>query len=471
MTEQAYDLVVIGSGPAGHRAAIAAAKLGKRVCIVERMRHVGGVSVSKGTIPSKTMREAVLYLSGVRERAFYGASYQVKEHITADDLLSRTHAVITREWEVLRHQLARNNVRLVQGLAQFVDPHGIEIEAEHGTHLVRGEFIVLAVGTRPATPRGIEVDGHTIHNSDTILELDRIPRTMTCIGAGVIGLEYASIFAALGTRVTVIDQANSLLSFVDREIVDSLVYQLRELNVVFRLGEKVERAVLEQKNGKRTALVYLESEKIVATEIALLSAGRQGNADSLQLENAGVSADDRGRIKVDADFRTAVPHIYACGDVVGFPALASTSMEQGRHAALHAFGVARREMMDLYPYGIYTIPEISMVGATEERLTQNSVPYEIGIARYREIARGQILGDDSGLLKLLVHRENRKVMGVHAIGSGSTELIHIGQAVIALGGTIDYLMNAVFNYPTLAECYKTAALDANNRIAAVEDAE
>jgi NAD(P) transhydrogenase len=468
MSESNYDLVVIGSGPSGHRAAIAAAKLGKRVLIVEKMRHVGGVSVSKGTIPSKTMREAVLYLSGVRAHAFYGESYRVKDEITAEDLLSRTHAVITREWEVLRNQLARNRVKLLQGTGSFVDPHTLAVATDAGIEQVRGDFIVIAVGTRPATPAGVEVDGRTIHNSDTILELDRIPRTMTCIGGGVIGLEYACIFAALGTRVTVVDQAPSLLSFVDREIVDSLIYQMRELNVVFRLGEKVERAVLEEKNGMKTALVFLQSEKIIATELALYSAGRQGNTDGLQLDNAGLAADERGRIKVDADCRTSVPHIYACGDVIGFPALASTSMEQGRHAALHAFGIEKIEMVDLYPYGIYTIPEISMVGATEERLTQNSVPYEIGIARYREIARGQILGDESGLLKLLVHRDNRKLMGVHAIGTGSTELIHIGQAVIGLGGTIDYLINAVFNYPTLAECYKTAALNASNRIAAVE---
>lgn len=468
MAEIEFDLVVLGSGPSGQRAAIAAAKAGKKVAVIERMRHVGGVSVSTGTIPSKTMREAVLYLSGVRERAFYGASYRTKEEITAEDILSRTQTVIAREWEVIRHQLSRNNIKLYQGSARFLDPHTIEFEYEGAVNRILGRYIVIAVGTRPAAPRGVEVDGHCIHNSDTILEISRIPKTLTCIGGGVIGLEYASIFAALGVRVTIVDQATSLLGFVDREIVDSLIYQLREMNVTFRLGEKVVKAALEDKNGKKQALIQLESEKIIATDMALISAGRQGNADSITIEKSGLTCDDRGRIKVNEHFQTDVPHIYASGDVVGFPALASTSMEQGRHAAIHMFQIADKGMHDLYPYGIYTIPEISVVGATEERLTASAVPYEIGIARYREIARGQILGDDSGLLKLIVHRENRKLLGVHAIGSGSTELIHIGQAVIGHGGTIDYLINAVFNYPTLAECYKVAALDAHNKICAVE---
>jgi NAD(P) transhydrogenase len=468
MAELEFDLLVLGSGPSGQRAAIGAAKLGKRVAVVERMRNVGGVSVSTGTIPSKTMREAVLHLSGVRERAFYGAAYRTKEEITADDILNRTQTVITREWEVIRNQLARNHIKLLQGQARFVDPHTVEFEFEGAVNRVRGEHIVVAVGTRPAAPRGVDVDGRTIHNSDTILEISRIPKTLACIGGGVIGLEYASIFATLGVRVTVIDLATALLTFVDREIVDSLIYQLREMNVTFRLGEKVVKASVEDKGDKKQALIQLESEKLIGTEMALISAGRQGNADLLDAEKAGLEADERGRLKVNEHFQSAVPHIYAVGDVVGFPALASTSMEQGRHAALHMFKVIDSGMHDLYPYGIYTIPEISVVGATEERLTANSVPYEIGIARYREIARGQILGDDSGLLKLLVHRENRKLLGVHAIGTGSTELIHIGQAVIGHGGTIDYLINAVFNYPTLAECYKVAALDAHNRICAVE---
>ncbi len=471
MSENSFDIVVIGSGPSGQRAAIAAAKQGRHVALIERMRQMGGVSVSTGTIPSKTMREAVLHLSGVRERAFYGAAYRVKDNITADDVLSRTHTVIAREREVVRHQLDRNGIRLIQGTASFAGPHRVDHEHEGHHGCVDGEFIVIAVGTRPASPRGVQVDGVTVHNSDTILEFRKIPRTMTCIGGGVIGLEYASIFAALGVRITVVDLSATLLGFVDREIVDNLIYQLRESNVVFRLGEKVERVQVEGKNGHQQAVTYLESGKVIASEVALFSAGRQGNADSLKCENAGLTPDERGRLKVDEHFRTEVPHIYAVGDVVGFPALASTSMEQGRHAALHALKISNCAMHDLYPYGIYTIPEISMVGATEERLTASSVPYETGVARYREIARGQILGDDSGVLKLLVHRDNRKLLGVHAIGSGATELIHIGQAVIGHGGTIDYLINAVFNYPTLAECYKVAALDASNRIAAVSHEE
>ncbi len=469
MTAEPFDLIVLGSGPSGQRAAIAAAKQGQRVALIEKMRQVGGVSVATGTIPSKTMREAVLYLSGVRERAFYGVAYRAKENITADDVLSRTNIVITREWEVVRHQLSRNGIKLFQGVAHFVDSNTVEFEHDGRVHQLKAPIIIIAVGSRPASPRGIEVDGAVVHNSDTILEFTKIPYSMACIGGGVIGLEYASIFAALGVRVTVIDLAPTLLSFVDREIVDNLIYQLRELNVVFRLGEKVDRVLVENdSHGHKQAVTYLESGKVIASEIALFSAGRQGNADTLKCENAGIQCDERGRLKVNEHFQTTASHIYAVGDVVGFPALASTSMEQGRHAALFALGSKNSAMHDLYPYGIYTIPEISMVGATEERLTTKSVPYEVGIARYREIARGQILGDDSGVLKLLVHRDNRKLLGVHAIGTGATELIHIGQAVIGHGGTIDYLINAVFNYPTLAECYKVAALDAANRIAAVE---
>ncbi|MCB9357363.1 MAG: Si-specific NAD(P)(+) transhydrogenase [Calditrichaeota bacterium] len=463
-----FDLIVLGSGPGGQRAAISAAKLGKKVAIVERMRELGGVCVATGTIPSKTMREAAIHLSGIQQRAFYGAAYRNKENITAEDLKYRTQLVMAREWEVVRNQLSRNHVEIFVGNGKFKDPHVIVVEHHGEVQEIYGHSIVLAVGTRPYMPKGVEHDGEVIVNADSILELKQLPRTMTCIGGGVIGLEYASIFAALGVQVTVIDQAKELLGFVDTEIVDALIYQLRQLNVVFRLGERVEQVTVDRGGSAPRAVTTLASGKIVVSDIALYSAGRQANADSIDGENAGLQIDNRGRVTVNSKFRTNVDHIFAVGDVIGFPALASTSMEQGRLAALEAFGKRDdRQVPEIYPYGIYTIPEISTVGATEALLTQESIPYEIGVARYREIARGQILGDDTGVVKLIVAQESRRLLGVHAIGTGATELIHIGQAVISLNGTIDFLINAVFNYPTLAECYKTAALDAHNRLAAI----
>jgi NAD(P) transhydrogenase len=438
--------------------------------LIERMRQLGGVCVATGTIPSKTMREAALHLTGLQQRAFYGSTYRYKEVITAADLRHRMQIVIEREWEIVNDMLRRNHIEIAQGHARFEDPHTVVFSANDTTHRVQGDYIVIAVGTRPYVPPSIPHDGKTILNADSILDITEMPSSMICIGAGVIGLEYASIFAALGLEITVVDAASELLPFVDREIVESLVYQLRQQGVVFHLGEKVKSVSVVERQGKKFAHTHLVSGKVIGTDVALYSAGRQSNGDSIEAEKAGLKIDKRGRLAVNSHYQTLVEHIYACGDVIGFPALASTSMEQGRLAALHAFDQVDREAVpEIYPYGIYTIPEISTVGATEEMLAEHSIPYEIGVARYREIARGQIMGDDTGVLKILAHRKNRCLLGVHAIGTGATELIHIGQAVIAHNGTIDYLINAVFNYPTLAECYKTAALDAHNRIAAVED--
>lgn len=468
MSTQKFDLLVIGSGPSGQRAAIAAAKLGKRVAIIEKMRELGGVSVSTGTIPSKTMREAAIHLSGYLQRSFYGPSYRIKEHVSAADLRHRTQVVMAREWQVVRSQLMRNGVKIVAGHARFLDAHRVQVEFHAEVTVLEADFIVIAVGTRPYVPPAVEHDGVTILNADSIIQISDMPRTMTCIGGGVIGLEYASIFATLGVHVTVVDQAKELLSFVDTEIVEALIYQLRQMNVVFRLGEKVDQVTINRNGLHPHAVTHLASGKIIVSDVALYSAGRQANADALDAEKAGLEVDKRGRLKVNGRYQTNVLNLYAVGDVIGFPALASTSMEQGRLAALHAFGHSDdRQVPDVYPYGIYTIPEISTVGATEELLTQESIPYEIGVARYREIARGQILGDETGIVKLIVDQNSRRLLGVHAIGTGATELIHIGQAVIAHRGTIDYLINAVFNYPTLAECYKTAALDASNRLAAL----
>jgi len=461
-----YDLVVLGSGPAGQRAAIQAAKLDKRVAVVERKSVVGGVCINTGTIPSKTLREAVLYLSGYRERNFYGASYSVKQNITMEDLVQRADHVIRHEVDVTRHQLIRNRVDVISATGSFVDVNTVKLESSdsHSTRTVTARHVMIAVGTESTLDSHIPFDGQRIFTSDDILRLDKMPRTLAVVGAGVIGCEYASMFATLGVRVTLIDKRPRLLPFVDEEIADALAYHLRENRVTLRLGEEVAAIEnVEDEPGPRVR-IHLGSGKQILTERALYSIGRTGNTCRLNLESAGLKADDRGRLAVNEFYQTAVPSIYAVGDVVGFPSLASTSMEQGRLAACHAFAHETDSVPELFPYGIYTIPEISMVGKNEEELTKAGVPYEVGKARYKEIARGQIIGDSTGLLKLIFNTETRKLLAVHIIGEGSCELVHIGQAVIAFGGTIDYFIDTVFNYPTLAECYKTAAFDGINRL-------
>ncbi|MEJ2860321.1 Si-specific NAD(P)(+) transhydrogenase [Actinomycetospora flava] len=461
-----YDLVVIGSGPGGQKAAIAAAKLGRRVAVVERRGMIGGVCTQTGTIPSKTLREAVLYLTGYAMRGLYGESYRVKQDITVQDLLARTHFVIGREEEVIRAQLQRNRVDLLAGAARFVDDHSIEVVGERrGEHqVVTADRVVIATGTRPARPPQVEFDDRRVLDSDGILTMEHIPSSMVVVGAGVIGIEYASMFAALGTRVTVVEKRPQMLDFCDAEVVESLKFHLRDLAVTFRFGEEVSGVSVSER-GTVTSLV---SGKKIPAETVMYSAGRQGVTDELDVERAGLETDARGRIKVDEHFRTAVPHIYAVGDVIGFPALAATSMEQGRQAAYHAFGEPVHSMAEVSPFGIYTIPEVSYCGATEAELTEKAIPYEVGISRYRELARGQIVGDDYGMLKLLVSPENHALLGVHVFGTSATELVHIGQAIMGCGGTVDYLVDAVLNYPTLSEAYKVAALDATNKIRALE---
>ncbi|MBX6767555.1 MAG: Si-specific NAD(P)(+) transhydrogenase [Actinomadura rubrobrunea] len=456
-----FDLLVLGSGPGGQRAAIAAAKLGRRVAIVDRRTMLGGVCINTGTIPSKTLREAVLYLTGLNQRELYGQSYRVKEDITVADLGMRTRHVIGREVDVIRSQLARNHVTVLSGTGRFLDPHTIGVSDGDGRELkVTADKIVIATGTRPARPDSVEFDDRTVIDSDGILRLERIPETMVVVGAGVIGIEYASMFAALGTKVTVVERRERMLEFCDLEIVEALKYHLRDLAVTFRFRETV-ASVARRPDG---AITVLESGKRIPADTVMYSAGRHGMTDDLNLEAAGLTADARGRITVDGDYRTEVPHIYAVGDVIGFPSLAATSMEQGRLAAHHACGEPVAELHELQPIGIYTVPEISFVGRTEDELTEAKVPFEVGVARYRELARGQIIGDSYGMLKLLVSPEDRSLLGVHVFGTGATELVHIGQTVMGCGGTVDYLVNAVFNYPTLAESYKVAALDAMNKM-------
>lgn len=458
-----YDLLVIGTGPSGQKAAIAAAKAGKRAAIVERRAAVGGVCTNTGTIPSKSFREAVIYLSGWREHAFYGASYAVKRDISMSDLLVRSDYVIRHELDVIQHQMYRNSVDLMRASASFVDPHTINLQPVDGSgpRQVTASFIVIAVGTEAAMLRDVTLDNRAIFTSDGITTLDRVPHTLTVIGAGVIGCEYASMFAALGTRVTLIDARPDLLSFIDAEVADALAYHLRESNVALRLGETVSEVRLTEEGH---VLTRLKSGKHLITEKALYSVGRVGATASLNLEAAGLATDDRGRLPVNEHYQTAVEHIYAVGDVIGFPALASTSMEQGRLAAAHAFHLPTSSAPALFPYGIYTIPEISMVGKTEAELTRDGVPYEVGKAHYKEIARGQIVGDQVGMLKLIFNADTEQLLGVHIIGEGASELVHIGQAVLTFGGTAEYFVNTVFNYPTLAECYKVATFDALNRI-------
>jgi NAD(P) transhydrogenase len=459
-----YDLVVIGSGPGGQKAAIAAAKLDRRVAVVERPEMLGGVCVNTGTIPSKTLREAILYLTGVDQREIYGQSYRVKDDITVADLTARTRHVVSRENDVVRSQLARNRVTILQGMGYFVGPHSIEVDDLGGrTRKVTADKVVIATGTRPARPSSVAFDDKTIIDSDGIINLEKVPRSMVVVGAGVIGMEYASMFAALGTKVTVVEKRMRMLEFCDEEVVEALKYHLRDLAVTFRFGESVS-SVESHPDG---AITMLGSGKKIPADTVLYSAGRQGMTDGLNLPAAGLSADERGRITVDEFFRTKVDHVYAVGDVIGFPALAATSMEQGRLAANHAFGetVSTNEIPQ--PIGIYSIPEISFVGKTEAELTDACVPFEVGVSRYRELARGQIVGDSYGVLKLLVSPTDGKLLGVHVFGTQATELIHIGQAVMGCDGTIDYLVDAVFNYPTLSEAYKVAALDAMNKMRAV----
>jgi NAD(P) transhydrogenase len=456
-----YDLVVIGSGPAGQKAAIAAAKLRRRVAVTDRRRMIGGVSLHTGTIPSKTLREAILYLSGFSQRTFYGKAYSVKEKIAVQDLAFRVQSVVRREIEVVRAQLKRNNVETLIGSARFLDPHTVEVMSEEGAQSVTADNILIACGTRPAQGANIPLDGKRICDSDQLLTVEQIPRELIVVGAGVIGLEYASMMTALNVKVTLIDQRPEPLGFVDTEIIDTLYYHLRRSGATLRFGEKVVSVGVDDRDR---VVAHLESGKRVHGEGLLYTIGRQANSDLLNIDAAGLQADDRGRITVNDCFQTSVSHIYAAGDVIGFPALASSSMEQGRLASCHMFGVPCASRPELFPYGIYTIPEISMVGKTEQQLTAEKIPYEIGVAKYDELAKAQMLGDDTGLLKLLFDPDTRKLLGVHVIGERAAEIVHIGQAVLALGGTIEYFRDTVFNYPTLAEAYKVAALDGLNKL-------
>ena len=463
-----YDLIVIGSGPAGRRAAVQAAKLGHSVLVVEGRRRVGGVSVHTGTIPSKTLRETALNLSGWRERGFYGHSYRVKKDICGNDLGNRLTKTLDHEVDVLEHQFQRNGVQTCPGTARFLDANRLSVRGSDDRELVvKGTRILIAVGTVPFRPNDVPFDDSHVLDSDSMIEAPRVPRSLVVIGAGVIGIEYATIFSAMDVPVTLIEPRDSFLDFIDREIIDEFVHELRDRGMVIRLGLGVARI---ERATDGPVITTLTDGRVLRSDMLLYAAGRAGATEGLDLDKCGLAADNRGRLKVDAKtFQTEVPHIYAAGDVIGFPSLASTSMEQGRIAACHAFGLPMQPAPRYYPYGIYAVPEISTVGMNEQEVRARGIAYECGIARFRETSRGHIMGLGHGMMKMLFSLKTRRLLGVHIIGEGATELIHIGQAVLNLKGTIDYFVENTFNYPTLAEAYKIAALDAWNRMPSAKD--
>lgn len=460
-----YDLAVIGTGPAGQKAAIQAAKLGKRVAIIEKAPVVGGAQVNTGTLPSKAMREAALHLTGHNKRNLFGG-VRARRHVTISELTAVAQQVSQNEWEVIDDAFHRNRIELIWGTAKFEGPNLLQITRPEETEMLTAEHFVIAVGTRPARPAHVPFNDRNVFCSDSLLAMDTLPKSMIVVGGGVIGTEYACIMATLGVRVTLVEGRDQVLGFLDREIAEAFQYFMRQRGITLRLGEKVEAIEeLPPVNGSGVLVgAKLESGKHLKAKTLLYCVGRQGVCGQLQLENVGLEYDDRERLAVNEYYQTSVPHVYAAGDVIGFPALASTSMEQGRLAVCHMFGVETKSMPELFPFGIYSVPEISMVGKTEKQLTDEGIPYEAGMASYKEVARGQLLGDEIGMLKLLIHETDKRILGVHAIGTGATELIHIGQAVMAFGGTVDYFINNVFNFPTLAEAYKVAALNGLNKL-------
>ncbi|MXO70123.1 Si-specific NAD(P)(+) transhydrogenase [Alteraurantiacibacter buctensis] len=463
-----YDFVVLGSGPAGRRAAIQAAKLGRSVLVVDDRSKVGGVSVHTGTIPSKTLRETALNLSGWRERGFYGRSYRAKADLCSDDLQMRMRRTFEHEVAVLEHQFARNGVHVMVGRGRFDGPGRVVVEREEDgrcfEQVVAADKVLIAVGTAPFRPPHIPFNDVNVFDSDSFIAKPRLPRSLTVVGGGVIGVEYATIFAALDVPVTLIDPRPKLLDFIDDEIVAHLVHLMRDNGVALRLGGMVDR-IRFAANGNPVCM--LEDGRQVSSEMVLLTSGRCGATASLDLASVGLEVDRRGYLEVDrTSFQTSVPGIYAAGDVVGFPCLASVSMEQGRAAACHAFGAPVVGEGASNPYGVYSVPELSSVGMTEQKVREAGIAYECGVARFRETSRGHIMGMDYGVLKLICEVGSRRVLGVHIVGEGASELIHIGQAVINLSGTVDYFVDNSFNYPTLAEGYKIAALDVWNRLQA-----
>jgi len=459
-----FDCLVIGSGPGGQKAALQAAKLGKKVAIIERSPYIGGAGIHTGTLPSKTLREVAMFLAGFKQRAVFGFQFTLGREVTLSELMYRKTEVIRKQMEVIIAQFTRNNVEIIYGEASFAGPNTLAVRREGASaEELTADTIIIAVGSRPARPEAVPFDADHIYDSDTLLKLDKIPSNLAIIGGGVIGCEYACIFASLGVKVSLVEKKDALLSFADSEIVSSLMFWMRHSGVTLRLGEKVVDIVVE-KPGR--VVTHLESGKVIISEKLFYTMGRTGNTASLGLDAVGIEIVKHGQIEVNESYQTVVPHIYAIGDVIGFPSLASTSMEQGRRAVCHAFGAEGQTCTvgSLLPFGIYTIPEISMVGETEQGLTEKGVPYETGTAYFSDVARGQIIGDVHGMLKLLFDRNTRLLLGVHIIGERASELIHIGQAVMNYGGPVDYFKDTVFNYPTLSDAYKEAALNGLNKL-------
>jgi NAD(P) transhydrogenase len=459
---RSYDLVVIGSGPAGQKAAVQAAKLSKRVALIEKAPQLGGTSLNTGTLPSKTLKDTIEYLQGLGRRGLPQLGAELTKRLTLPDLMARKDQVIATEVGVVGHQLQRNKIEILQGTASFVDPHIVSVARLEGTvDQVRASVIVLATGSRPRRPSEIPFDDVILCDSDSFLRTTKHPGSIIVIGGGVIGTEYASMLAAFGIKVSLLDRRNQMLRFLDQEIAQTLEAQLQENGVAIRLGQEHLDIGIDASN--RPA-VRLHNGEIVTADMMLYTMGRIGNTEALNLSAIGLATDQQGQLPVNAHYQTAIPHIYAAGDVIGFPGLAATAMEQGRLATCHAFQVPDAHEIKVIPYGIYSIPEVSMVGKTEEELITAGIPHATGRALFREMARGHISGELQGLLKLVFHQDTHALLGIHIIGQGATELIHIGQSVLAYGGTVEYFVHNVFNYPTMAECYRTAALDGINRL-------
>ncbi|MFY4728465.1 Si-specific NAD(P)(+) transhydrogenase [Nitrospira sp. BLG_2] len=459
---QSYDMVVVGSGPAGQKAAVQAAKLSKRVAIIEKSPQLGGTSLNTGTLPSKTLKDTIEYIHGLGRRGLHQLGAELTRQLTLPDLMTRKDLVIKTEVAVITDQLQRNGIEVIHGTAGFVDPHILRVVRSDGhVDQVRASTIVLATGSRPRRPAEIPFDDLIVCDSDSFLRTAKNPAGIIVIGGGIIGTEYASMLAAFGISVVLIDRRTHLLRFLDQEIAQALDSQMQQNGVVMRLGQ--EHLDISM-NESGYPMVRLQDGETVTADMMLYTMGRIGNTEALNLAAIGLLTDRQGQLTVNAQYQTAVPHIYATGDVIGFPALAATAMEQGRLAACHAFHVSDAQGIKVIPYGIYSIPEVSMIGKTEEELATDNVPYATGRAFFREMARGHISGDLHGLLKVIFHRDTHTLLGVHIIGPGATELIHIGQSILTYGGTVEYFVHNIFNYPTMAECYRTAALDGLNRL-------
>ena len=451
-----FDLIVIGSGPSGEKGAAQAAYFGKKTAIIEKAPRVGGASVNTGTVPSKTLRETALYFSNLRRRGLYGIDYSIRENISIEDFMYRKTHVVNSEWDLIYKNVDRHNIELIFGEAVFVDNHTIQVVQDGSAERFTAEFILIATGSVPNRPDNFPIDDRLVYDSDSVLNMDHIPKSLAIVGAGAVGCEYATIFSAMGIPVTLVEARSRLLSFLDAEISERLRKHLIELGMTILLNELYDH-IDKTPSG---CVIRLRGGGKLYAEKVLVAAGRYGNTKNLALEKIGIKSDAKGYIPVNNHFQTAAPNVYAAGDVIGFPSLASTAMEQARVAMCHAFDLKyKKEVSPFIPIAVYTIPEISFAGETEESLMAKKIPYLTGKASFETNARGQIIGDLDGMIKLLFSPSDQKLLGVHIIGEGASELIHVGLFVLSQGLTIDAFIQAVFNFPTLSESYKYAAYD------------